>query len=56
MEGNTLVEVAEDRQVTYESIKLRFRNAVYRIIRQNNHDWEDVYHHKFNEDCGFTKN
>lgn len=56
MEGNTLVEVAEDRQVTYESLKLRFRNAVYRIIRRNNQDWEDVYHRKFNEDYGFAKN
>lgn len=54
MEGNALGDIAEDTQTSYDSLKLRFRNAVYRIIRQNNLDWRKVYTNK--PQAGATKN
>lgn len=54
MEGNALGDIAEDTRTSYDYLKLRFRNAVYRIIRQNNLDWCKVYTNK--PQAGATKN
>ena len=54
MEGNTLGDIAEDTQTSYDSLKLRFRNAVYRLVRQNNLDWSKVYANGSQD--GATKN
>ena len=54
MEGNTLGDIAEDTQTSYDSLKLRFRNAVYRLVRQNNQNWSKIYANVSQD--GATKN
>ena len=56
MEGNTLSDIAIALQTSYTSLQLRFRNAVYRIVRQNNRDWEDVILRKTGTCNGCAKN
>ena len=56
MEGNSISDIAIALQTSYTSLQLRFRNAVYRIVRQNNRDWEDVILRKTGTCNGCAKN
>lgn len=43
MSGYSLADIASITGADYDSVELRFRNAVYHIVRQNDMDWERAY-------------
>ena len=51
MEGYSLGDMASITGVNYDSLELRFRNAVYHIVRQNNREWVQIHESKWQEEA-----
>ena len=43
MSGNSLGDLADMLSLEYASVELQFRDAVKRIVRQNNLEWVRMY-------------
>ncbi len=43
MSGNSLGDLADMLSTEYASVELQFRDAVKRIVRQNNLEWVRMY-------------
>lgn len=43
MSGNSLGDLADMLSMEYASVELQFRDAVKRIVRQNNLEWVRMY-------------
>ena len=43
MSGNSLGDLADMLSTEYASVELQFRDAVKRIVRQNNLEWVRIY-------------
>lgn len=43
MSGNSLGDLADMLSTEYASVELQFRDAVKRIVRQNNLEWVQMY-------------
>lgn len=43
MSGNSLGDLADMFSMEYASVELQFRDAVKRIVRQNNLEWVRMY-------------
>lgn len=54
MEGYSLGDMASITGTNYDSLELRFRNAVYHIVQQNNREWVQIHESK-SQEC-VTKN
>ena len=51
MEGYSLGDMASITGANYNSLELRFRNAVYHIVQQNNREWVQIHESKLREDA-----
>ena len=49
MEGYSLGDMASITGTNYDSLELRFRNAVYHIVQQNNREWVQIHESKLQE-------
>ena len=49
MEGYSLGDMASITDTNYDSLELRFRNAVYHIVQQNNREWVQIHESKLQE-------
>lgn len=49
MEGYSLGDMATITGTNYDSLELRFRNAVYHIVQQNNREWVQIHESKSRE-------
>lgn len=49
MEGYSLGDMATITGTNYDSLELRFRNAVYHIVQQNNREWVQIHESKLRE-------
>ena len=43
MSGNSLGDLADMLSLEYASVEVQFRDAVKRIVRQNNLEWVQMY-------------
>lgn len=43
MRGYSFEDIAELKEITDQSVRVQFRRAVYKIIKQNERDWMDTY-------------
>ncbi|MBR2796744.1 MAG: hypothetical protein IKE17_03235 [Clostridia bacterium] len=43
MSGYSLADMADITGLNYDSVELRFRNAVYHIVKQNDLEWAQKY-------------
>ena len=51
MEEYSLGDMASITGVNYDSLELRFRNAVYHIVQQNNREWVQIHKSKWREEA-----